>query len=859
MQKLHFKTNAYLKNVLGQELINDDNVAVQELVKNSYDAGSKSVEIIFKNLKQNKDSTLNNSNREKLVGEASKILVIDKGSGMTTDDIVNKWLNIAYSSKKDEKTKHGRVQAGAKGVGRFSCDRLGEFLDLYTKTRKDNKIIHLLINWNEFEERHGVNDIIQNIDVYLGEELTSAQLNKKIGYTIEDSGTILEISKLRSTWIEDEGKGQQYNRIIMLKHALEKLTNPNQKIEKEGFRIYLQIEDLSKKDFDLDNASNKERYLYIKKSLVENKIFENLNFRTTYIESELSEGIIKTTLKYRDNIIFEIKEKNTYDLLQSVHIKIKLHFLNQYSKSYFKKYTGTRSFDFGSIFLFINGFRIIPYGDFGNDWLGLEVRKGQGRARYLGARDLVGWFEIDDQSGSFIIISNREGLVKNKNYEELVGGTPNSFIKSYFYSVFRKLELFVVDGLDWDRIYKTKASEFLEEDEKAEIRDFMKDFEAEISSNNWKYDPSKERYAESTHEKNLRILKQIFKIITTGTKKKDIISLYINEEVISDIAGENLDFIKSIVEKIDEFDNVDFATRTSKGIANVRKVLTKLEEAQKEAERKQKKAEEKAEKAESQRKQAEAKAEQAQKKQKEAEDRADTAEKKQKQAETENIFLKSTNLQDKEQITSLFHHIGIHSDTIKSHSTRMLKNLNDVKNVPDSIYKHIESITTLSQMVNTIAKIGFKGGITEQMEKGKQDIIQFTSEFVKNICTLYYETVDIQVENTITRKYVREFSPFEMTYVIDNFISNSKKQNATKILFKLYERGNKAIIEVIDDGDGLSKSIKNIEDIFSRNVSTTRGAGLGLYDAKKILSKMEVTIQAENIEKGFKIIMEINQ
>lgn len=65
-------------------------------------------------------------------------------------------------------------------------------------------------------------------------------------------------------------------------------------------------------------------------------------------------------------------------------IEINIYYLNPYSKAYFTRQTGIRSVDFGSIFLFINGFRIPPYGDQGNDWLGMELRKGQGFNRFLG-------------------------------------------------------------------------------------------------------------------------------------------------------------------------------------------------------------------------------------------------------------------------------------------------------------------------------------------------------------------------------------------------------------------------------------------------------------------------------------------
>ena len=96
MRELKFKTHAHLKNVLGQELINDDNVAVQELVKNSYDAGSKKVEIIFNNLKVNEDSKLNKSTREKYISKSSKLLIIDEGEGMTEKDIENKWFKYIF-------------------------------------------------------------------------------------------------------------------------------------------------------------------------------------------------------------------------------------------------------------------------------------------------------------------------------------------------------------------------------------------------------------------------------------------------------------------------------------------------------------------------------------------------------------------------------------------------------------------------------------------------------------------------------------------------------------------------------------------------------------------------------------------
>jgi DNA mismatch repair ATPase MutL len=52
-KKLHFKTNVQLKSIIGKDLINDDKIAILELVKNSFDADSKRVDVNFINLKIN--------------------------------------------------------------------------------------------------------------------------------------------------------------------------------------------------------------------------------------------------------------------------------------------------------------------------------------------------------------------------------------------------------------------------------------------------------------------------------------------------------------------------------------------------------------------------------------------------------------------------------------------------------------------------------------------------------------------------------------------------------------------------------------------------------------------------------------
>ena len=79
-KNLQFKVSSSLKNIIGRELITDDFIAVFELVKNAFDAYAKNVKIIF---------------------DGDKIIVIDDGKGMNYDDLINKWLFVAYSAKRE--------------------------------------------------------------------------------------------------------------------------------------------------------------------------------------------------------------------------------------------------------------------------------------------------------------------------------------------------------------------------------------------------------------------------------------------------------------------------------------------------------------------------------------------------------------------------------------------------------------------------------------------------------------------------------------------------------------------------------------------------------------------------------------
>lgn len=202
------------------------------------------------------------------------------------------------------------MMAGAKGVGRFSCDRLGEFLNLYARKNGEKSYILLKIDWKMFEVEDENKEIQSVILDY--KELTEEDLVKRKVEPFKQ-GVILEIIKLRSNWVyeirNDKGIIIDWNtdKLVNLKKYLEKLINPNQAFEENDFGIYLNAQ-----EFIVENNNKEDSQKFIGK--IDNTIFEKLDFKTTSIESEIIEDgqIILTTLKDKGKTIFWIKKKMNF-------------------------------------------------------------------------------------------------------------------------------------------------------------------------------------------------------------------------------------------------------------------------------------------------------------------------------------------------------------------------------------------------------------------------------------------------------------------------------------------------------------------------------------------------------------------
>lgn len=171
LDKIPFKVSARTARLIGRENVATAKGAIIELVKNGYDADSPFSIVLIDNRYGVYHNRLDKELYEKYLSlgieeslltsiyqlnedayyerpdvdiekigvlkkhlqSYSSLYIIDAGEGMTDSIIRNCWMTIGTDNKSTHFTTHGgRVKAGAKGIGRFALDKLGERCEMFT-------------------------------------------------------------------------------------------------------------------------------------------------------------------------------------------------------------------------------------------------------------------------------------------------------------------------------------------------------------------------------------------------------------------------------------------------------------------------------------------------------------------------------------------------------------------------------------------------------------------------------------------------------------------------------------------------------------------------------------------------------
>ena len=188
MQKLKFTVDTHLFRELGELLVGRDSTALVELIKNAYDADATSVTVTGYQLHH---------------PEEGRIIIVDDGIGMTPEQFKEGFLRIASRLKEDGSRRsllYKRRYTGAKGIGRLAAHKLAKHLRIISvpssETSPDSSITDASIDWDVVEAQETLDDLSATDAIQI-EPAQRVGANSK-------QGTTIELTRLRRKWTPAE-------------------------------------------------------------------------------------------------------------------------------------------------------------------------------------------------------------------------------------------------------------------------------------------------------------------------------------------------------------------------------------------------------------------------------------------------------------------------------------------------------------------------------------------------------------------------------------------------------------------------------------------------------------------------------
>ena len=506
MTQISFSVSARMARLIGQENFTNAEGAIVELVKNAYDADSKVCLVIYDlpyidfkdtftkeslSIIQHNAPDLYNllsfeNNSLQLTAAASKeyyssiknilwaehaIYIIDNGHGMDDSNIKKNWMTIGTGNKEiDFRTGDGRIKTGAKGIGRFALDRLGSGSEMWTKPVNEVKGFYWKMNWNQFEVPNlSLEDIkadLENpeVDLYkfIKDKFSSFPFFSKLEASNFKNGTIIKISRLRDEWTTSHLETSFKN--------LEALIPPKDlQIPFKVYQGYLQspevygeVETAFFNDFDykitatFDTLTQEVNYTITRNEL-DTKLIDH-NFTSLY--KDVTYPYDLNTIKEKSfsitRNIYELmkwkKNDENFKLFKDIgDFSFHLYFfknVNSSKESYpYKQFSIAERQKvlsrFGGIKIYRDSFRVRPYGDPGNDWLGLGERAQRSPA---GPGQRIGdWKVGPNQVAGLINISRID------NPKLIDKSDRGALVENLTFDLFKKIVINIISEFEYDR------------------------------------------------------------------------------------------------------------------------------------------------------------------------------------------------------------------------------------------------------------------------------------------------------------------------------------------------------------------------------------------------------------------------
>lgn len=484
-----FKTRARALDLLGRQQIAGIPTAINELIKNAYDAYADHFDA----------SLIRNNNM---------LVLRDDGMGMTRDEFENRWLVLGTESKflntsqpPRDPNKEYRPVSGEKGIGRLAIASIGNQVLILTKSKiEDNaKTVAALINWEIFEIP-GINmeDVVIPICEYDGfpsfndienikaeaiaplENLAkhgkiSKQSCDKICDTIQSFSLDAKVlyEKISGPFnLDEKDCGTQFfvspvDNILYADLLKESGQNELTKMEKMllGFHNTMIPEhqnpavDISFRDFRNNDGSFT--------SIIDKESFftpEEFELADHHIKGEFDKygqfrGIItiygdKTydyTLSWRENNFRELScGPFSIDI---AYIQGEEKASRMSNRDYIRVKDKTNRM--GGLYIYRNNIRVLPYGDSDYDFIDIEKNRSKRFGSFFSYRRMLGTIKIQGLEESGLREkAGREGFIENSAYRQF-----QSVLKNFFNQLQQDIFSDQADSIQ-SEFFQEKKTEF---------------------------------------------------------------------------------------------------------------------------------------------------------------------------------------------------------------------------------------------------------------------------------------------------------------------------------------------------------------------------------------------------------------
>ncbi|HYE18500.1 MAG TPA: sensor histidine kinase [Tepidisphaeraceae bacterium] len=440
-QDRHFDIDASIVFQLGEGLISDSVQALVELIKNSWDADGTFARVTVNTTDYPPDSDC-------FFHQPGYILIEDDGAGMNEDELINGWLLISNSPKRDQKARRQktgkqRTPLGEKGLGRLGVQRLGNNIEITTEKMGASNRYHVGWSWNDFRGKKRL-----------------SELRPKWGMSpaAGKQGTKLLITDLR-----DKETWEQKDTLDRFKVRLSQMISPYTKFPQFKLRG-----SINNRDLELADISEKIRSLATLRYVVEfngNTLTISGRMRVDYIRPPSRKTNSEEEQRDFDELVADDQGDEFFAYLAAQRAATRFKLEKDGRTGWFCRYSTTYTFDeidkaqlvgtgfanpgpfyaeidsfnlededsgvfsgsqqykqyvkdFGGVRVFRDGFGIRT----DEDWLGLGRAFTQGGSFYaLRPGNVMGYVAISaEQNQSLVEATDREGFIDTPAYRNFV-------------------------------------------------------------------------------------------------------------------------------------------------------------------------------------------------------------------------------------------------------------------------------------------------------------------------------------------------------------------------------------------------------------------------------------------------------